>query len=211
MVSASKHLPLPFRVPGNFALPPTTANSAGEPSVVDYIMPSKDETDLSPPIAKIDPKSARQISSGQVVVDLAGAVKELVENALDAHASSIDLRIAEDSGVVEIECVDNGHGIAPRDFALVAMPSATSKTGGRPALTLSCIRAMVARPDARNNRIPMAAVTKTPIIVNKTPIASPTRPKTMISSHITPINRANVIKPSTMLSFLMQPSQYKLF
>lgn len=126
-MSASKHLPLPFRVPGNFALPPTTANSAGEPSVVDYIMPSKDETDLSPPIAKIDPKSARQISSGQVVVDLAGAVKELVENALDAHASSIELRIAEDSGVVEIECVDNGHGIAPRDFALVAMPSATSK------------------------------------------------------------------------------------
>ncbi|EGB04191.1 hypothetical protein AURANDRAFT_72554 [Aureococcus anophagefferens] len=98
-------------------------------------------------IAKIDTASARKLSSGQVVVDLAGAVKELLENALDAGATSIELRINDDGGGAEIECADNGHGIAhrvesiselrqrsqvkiciaPRDFALVAARSATSK------------------------------------------------------------------------------------
>ena len=65
-------------------------------------------------IAKIDTASARKLSSGQVVVDLAGAVKELLENALDAGATSIELRINDDGGGAEIECADNGHGIAHR-------------------------------------------------------------------------------------------------
>ena len=62
-------------------------------------------------IAKIDTASARKLSSGQVVVDLAGAVKELLENALDAGATSIELRINDDGGGAEIECADNGHGM----------------------------------------------------------------------------------------------------
>lgn len=40
-------------------------------------------------IKPIDRTSVHRICSGQVVIDLAGAVKELVENSVDAHATSV--------------------------------------------------------------------------------------------------------------------------
>lgn len=46
-------------------------------------------------IRPIDTASVARICSGQVVLDLALAVKELVENALDAGASSIEVRLKE--------------------------------------------------------------------------------------------------------------------
>jgi len=77
-------------------------------------------------IAKIDAASVRLICSGQVVVDLASAVKELVENALDAGATAIEVRLVE-YGAIEIECSDNGCGIAPSDFDKIVERYATSK------------------------------------------------------------------------------------
>lgn len=46
-------------------------------------------------IQPIDLNSVRQICCGQVVVNLATAVKELVENALDAKATTIDITLKE--------------------------------------------------------------------------------------------------------------------
>ncbi|KAI0030484.1 DNA mismatch repair protein MutL [Vararia minispora EC-137] len=77
-------------------------------------------------IKAIDPTSIHQITSGQVVVDLQGAVKELVENSLDAGATNIEVRL-KDGGVEVIEVVDNGSGIAPEDYSSVALKHTTSK------------------------------------------------------------------------------------
>ena len=67
---------------------------------------------MGPAIQAIDDGSILRICSGQVVVDLSVAVKELVENSLDAGASSILIRFG-DSGASFVEVVDNGAGIAP--------------------------------------------------------------------------------------------------
>ena len=77
-------------------------------------------------ISSLDAESIRLMCSGQVVVDLASAVKELVENALDAAATSVDVRFV-DYGASEIECSDDGCGIASADFASIAERYKTSK------------------------------------------------------------------------------------
>lgn len=77
-------------------------------------------------IKEIDQWSAAQIQSGQVIVELASGVKELVENAIDANASMITVKI-HNYGLDGLSVTDNGSGIAQEDFALVAKNHATSK------------------------------------------------------------------------------------
>ncbi|KAI5121002.1 hypothetical protein M0805_000463 [Coniferiporia weirii] len=77
-------------------------------------------------IKSIDKSSVHRITSGQVLVDLQTAVKELVENSLDAGATNIEVKL-KDCGVKSFEVIDNGSGIAPEDFDFVAMKHCTSK------------------------------------------------------------------------------------
>ncbi|KAH7108172.1 hypothetical protein BKA62DRAFT_609936 [Auriculariales sp. MPI-PUGE-AT-0066] len=77
-------------------------------------------------IQSIDAASVHRITSGQVVVDLQTAVKELVENSLDAKATSIEVRFKQ-YGLASIEVIDNGTGIAPSDYNSVALKHHTSK------------------------------------------------------------------------------------
>lgn len=74
----------------------------------------------------IDTDSIKRICSGQVVVDLSTAVKELVENSLDAGATSIEIRFKE-MGASSIEISDNGSGIQEENFESVALKHFTSK------------------------------------------------------------------------------------
>jgi DNA mismatch repair protein PMS2 len=66
-------------------------------------------------IKPIEGRSVHQIQSGQVIVDLNSVAKELVENALDAGATAIEVRF-KNNGLDSIEVQDNGTGIAPEDF-----------------------------------------------------------------------------------------------
>jgi DNA mismatch repair protein PMS2 len=77
-------------------------------------------------IKAIESRSVHQIQSGQVIVDLSSVVKELVENSLDAGATSIEIRF-KNQGLDAIEVQDNGKGIAPEDFETVALKHYTSK------------------------------------------------------------------------------------
>lgn len=75
---------------------------------------------------RLDRHTVHEICTNQVVVTLQACVKELVENALDAGATRIEVRIRE-NGSELLEVVDNGKGISPEDYGKVAQRHATSK------------------------------------------------------------------------------------
>ncbi|KAJ3558446.1 hypothetical protein NM688_g920 [Phlebia brevispora] len=85
-------------------------------------------------IKPIDALSAHRITSGQVVIDLQTAVKELVENSLDAGATSIEVRF-KNYGLDSIEVIDNGTGISSVDYDAVALKHHTSKLSSFDDLT----------------------------------------------------------------------------
>ncbi|KAF8265868.1 hypothetical protein EI94DRAFT_1685081 [Lactarius quietus] len=85
-------------------------------------------------IKAIDSHSVHRITSGQVVIDLQTAAKELVENALDAGATNIEVRF-KDYGLKSIEVIDNGSGIAPEDYESIALKHYTSKLASFSDLT----------------------------------------------------------------------------
>lgn len=59
-----------------------------------------------------------RICAGQVILDLSSAVKELVENSLDAGATSIEIALKE-YGQESFQVIDNGCGISPSNFKVV--------------------------------------------------------------------------------------------
>ena len=69
---------------------------------------------------------ANQIAAGEVIQRPASAVKELLENAVDAGATSIEL-IIQDAGKSLVQVVDNGKGMSEEDARLCIARHATSK------------------------------------------------------------------------------------
>ncbi len=80
-----------------------------------------------PDIIHLLPDSvANQIAAGEVIQRPASVIKELVENALDAHATKIDVLVT-DAGKACVQVVDNGCGMSETDARLAFERHATSK------------------------------------------------------------------------------------
>ena len=83
-------------------------------------------TKLNHRIHALDARLVNQIAAGEIIERPASMAKELIENALDAGASSIDIEV-EKAGVKRLKISDNGHGILKQDLAMALSRHATSK------------------------------------------------------------------------------------
>ena len=81
-------------------------------------------------IRRLPEHVVNRIAAGEVVERPASALKELVENSIDAGAARIDVSLGQ-GGVALIEVVDDGWGMSPADMALALERHATSKLPDR--------------------------------------------------------------------------------
>ncbi|XP_073130166.1 DNA mismatch repair protein PMS1 isoform X2 [Henckelia pumila] len=87
------------------------------------------EASEPPSIRPLNKGVVHRICAGQVILDLSSAVKELVENSLDAGATSIEVALKE-YGLESFQVIDNGSGISPKNFRVLALKHHTSKLNG---------------------------------------------------------------------------------
>ena len=87
---------------------------------------SEEAADYAGMVLVLSPEVAHRIAAGEVIERPASAVKELIENSLDAGASRVEVEI-ESGGMALIRVSDDGSGMSPEDAARAVTEHATSK------------------------------------------------------------------------------------
>lgn len=78
------------------------------------------------PVKRLDAEVARKIAAGEVIDRPNAIVRELIDNAIDSGATSIQVEV-DSGGIEKVRIVDNGCGMTKEDLAACARPHATSK------------------------------------------------------------------------------------
>ncbi|XP_047323377.1 DNA mismatch repair protein MLH1 [Impatiens glandulifera] len=132
---------------------------------VEYeVVPSPAVTTEPPIIRRLDESVVNRIAAGEVIQRPVSAVKELIENSLDAHSSSINV-VVKDGGLKLIQVSDDGHGIRYEDLSILCERHTTSKLSSFE--DLQSIKSMGFRGEALASMTYVGHVTVTTITEGK--------------------------------------------
>ncbi|KAF9918398.1 hypothetical protein BX616_008958 [Lobosporangium transversale] len=148
-------------------------------------------------IRAIDKESVHRICSGQVVLDMATAVKELLENSLDAGSTSVAIKFKQ-NGLESITVTDNGCGITDANLETLALKHYTSKL--QSFNDLAHVRSFGFRGEALSSLCALANLTVT-TSTGSSPtgvLVEYTSDGTIKSKTPTPMTRGTIVKISNL-------------